>query len=80
MVTKKYKDHKERNKDYIKVRYNNRKGFLHRAIWELVNGKIPEGFMIHHIDGNKKNNNIENLECLSRKEHGKKHKTSCNNK
>lgn len=45
----------------------------HRVIWERQNGKIPKGFEIHHINGNKKDNRIENLECLSRKEHILKH-------
>ena len=28
------------------------------------NGEIPEGYHVHHIDGDRYNNNIENLECL----------------
>ena len=45
----------------------------HRAIWELHYGEIPKGYHIHHVNGNKKDNKIQNLECISRKEHGKKH-------
>ena len=42
---------------------------LHRKIWESHYGKkIPEGYDIHHIDGNKTNNEIWNLQCV---EHGK---------
>jgi len=52
------------------VRYTLR---LHRAVWEFYNGVIPENYHIHHIDGNKSNNNIENLELLSPIEHAKKH-------
>lgn len=48
---------------------------LHRAIWEYHNGPIPKGMHIHHIDHNPLNNAIENLECLSRSEHVKKHWT-----
>lgn len=33
----------------------------HRIIWELFNGKIPEKADIDHIDGNRLNNDIENL-------------------
>lgn len=33
----------------------------HRIIWEMLNGPIPEGLTIDHIDRNKKNNLISNL-------------------
>lgn len=46
--------------------------YLHRRIWEQKNGPIPEGFHIHHIDGNKENNDISNLECISKGEHSRK--------
>lgn len=46
---------------------------LHRYKYEKEVGIIPDGFDIHHIDGNKQNNNISNLECLSKSEHTKKY-------
>lgn len=46
---------------------------LQRAVWEFYNGSIPEGYQIHHIDGNKQNNNISNLQLLSHQEHAKLH-------
>ena len=33
----------------------------HRIIWEMVNGPIPKGMQIDHIDGNRRNNAITNL-------------------
>ena len=42
---------------------------LHQAIWIAHNGPIPEGCEIHHKDLNKENNDISNLECLTKKEH-----------
>ena len=42
---------------------------LHRLIYEKHYGKIPEGYHIHHIDGDKLNNEISNLECLTASEH-----------
>lgn len=42
---------------------------LHRYIWEKYNNALPKGYEIHHIDGNKDNNEIENLVALSKKEH-----------
>ena len=42
---------------------------LHNYIYEKYNGLIPKGYVIHHIDENKSNNNISNLQLISRKEH-----------
>lgn len=42
---------------------------LHQYVWERNNGKIKENQHIHHIDGNKKNNHISNLQKLSASEH-----------
>jgi hypothetical protein len=49
-------------------RFGNR-CYIHRACWEAYNRPIPEGYVVHHVDGNQRNNNIENLECLSETEH-----------
>lgn len=47
----------------------------YRRIWEEYNNrKIPDGFEIHHIDGNNKNNKPENLLCVSIEEHLEIHK------
>lgn len=46
---------------------------LHRYKYEKEIGKIPEGYDIHHIDGNKQNNDLSNLECLSKSDHTKKY-------
>jgi len=41
----------------------------HRKIWMENYGEIPKDKIIHHINGNKKDNKIENLQMLSRREH-----------
>lgn len=48
---------------------------IHAQRWVWINhyGSIPKGMDIHHIDGDKNNNEIENLEMLSRSEHLKRH-------
>ena len=33
-----------------------------------VMGKIPKGYIVYHLDGNKNNDSIENLEAISRAE------------
>lgn len=46
--------------------------YEHRAIWWLHYGYLPsKDFHIHHINGDIKDNRIENLEAVSRKEHSK---------
>lgn len=47
--------------------------FMHRYVWEFYNGKIPDGYEIHHKDLNRNNNDISNLECLSKSDHRKLH-------
>ena len=42
---------------------------LHRYIWEKNYGKIEKGLDIHHIDGDKGNNEIDNLVLMTRKKH-----------
>lgn len=42
---------------------------LHEYVWRISNGEIPKGYQIHHKDRNKDNNEIDNLELLSAKEH-----------
>ena len=44
------------------------KGKLHRFIWQAVNGPIPEGMEVNHIDENKSNNSIFNLNLMTHKE------------
>lgn len=34
---------------------------LHRVSWIAINGEIPEGYQVNHIDENKDNNCISNL-------------------
>lgn len=46
----------------------------YRQIWEQVNGPIPideqgRPYEIHHIDGNRKNNDLSNLKCVTVEEH-----------
>lgn len=42
---------------------------IHRLVAETFIGKIPKGYHVHHKDGNKQNNMVDNLEILSPREH-----------
>lgn len=46
---------------------------IHRKIYEQHYGPIPEGYVVHHIDHNKLNNDPENLFAMPRSVHQKYH-------
>ena len=45
----------------------------HRVIYEAANGPIPEGYVVHHTNGDRSDNRLENLEAMSRAEHIRLH-------
>ena len=44
----------------------------HRLVYQLFGGDIPRTYIIKHIDSDKMNNTIENLECVSPSENIKR--------
>lgn len=48
-------------------------GLLHRAVWEASNCAIPEGYEIHHVNGNRADNRLKNLQCMLISEHRSMH-------
>ena len=42
---------------------------LHRMVWECAYGNIPDKWHIHHRDGNRSNNQLENLEMVRQADH-----------
>ena len=53
---------------------NNKKRnfYIHRFVFETFKGSIPKGMEIDHVDGDKKNNSITNLQLLTKKENIRK--------
>lgn len=41
----------------------------HIYVWEKYNGKVPNGYDVHHIDHDPRNNDISNLELLPEFDH-----------
>ena len=50
-------------KQSIKKKYQ-----VHRLIYEVFNGQIPEGYEINHLDERPVNNRLENLNLVTHKE------------
>lgn len=42
---------------------------IHQVVAETFIGEIPKGYHVHHKDGNKQNNKVENLEIIHPKQH-----------
>ena len=46
----------------------------HRMVYEAWRGEIPGGLCVDHLDFNRRNNNISNLQLLSKSENSKRKK------
>jgi len=57
----------------------NHNKMLHRLIWENHYGKpVPKGYVIHHLNHQKDDNRIQNLQCVEDKLHRKYHNNEDN--
>jgi hypothetical protein len=59
------------NKYYYALKNDKGYKYLHHAVYMFYNNltEIPQGYVIHHIDENKLNNDISNLKLLTNAEH-----------
>lgn len=61
------------------IKFKNKAVQVHRVIWQLVYGEIPDSLVVDHIDGNSLNNKIENLRVVTREVNNKNRGKSKNN-
>jgi hypothetical protein len=56
------------------LRYSDSNYLIHRRLMEKkLNRKLVKGEIVHHINGNKQDNRLENLQLMTAKEHYKLH-------
>lgn len=51
----------------------NARNRIYRLVWEVFNGDVPKGYCVHHIDGNKLNDRLDNLMLITKQEHRSHH-------
>ncbi len=56
------------NEKYSMVRIDGKRQYAHRVVWESAFGPIPDGMQIDHINGETKDNRLENLRCVTRQQ------------
>lgn len=69
---------KNRPDGYIQIYYAGKLIYAHRLIWLSIHGKIPKGMEVDHIDGDRGNCRLDNLQLLNKSENTEKRKPSSN--
>lgn len=62
-----------RENKYVAIKVGGKRMDEHRYVWEKHYGKIPDGYVVHHINEIKYDNRIENLEIMPLPEHSRMH-------
>lgn len=66
-----------RNHGYYAATTGDRE-LMHRYVWRKYRGDIPENHDIHHVDHNRANNDVTNLELYSKSDHARLFSTGSN--
>jgi hypothetical protein len=56
---------------YLTILHEGKRQFVHRIVMAQALGlaELPEDLAVHHIDGDKKNNNLDNLALVTKRGH-----------
>ncbi len=57
---------------YKRITMNGKTCYYHRVLWEAFNGAIPHKMTVDHVDGNRLNNRLDNLQLLSQSDNSRK--------
>jgi hypothetical protein len=60
-------------KGYLRGLVDGRHQLAHVVEWERHNGPVPDGFHLHHINGDKQDNRIENRQLVDPTTHKRIH-------
>jgi hypothetical protein len=60
-------------KGYLRGRIDGKTRLVHVWVWEQAHGPVPSGYEVHHIDEDKQNYGLANLELLSNTHHKRLH-------
>lgn len=69
----------DKKSGYLFLQIKSKKYLAHRVAWVYVNGDIPNGLQIDHIDHDRNNNKIKNLRAVTNSENQKNRKKSIRN-
>ena len=53
---------------YLRVRMSDGYRMVHRLVWEAFVGPVPVGLQVDHVDGDKSNNSLSNLQLVTASE------------
>ena len=60
-------------KGYLRGNFDGRTRLQHSVLWEKANGPVPFAHRLHHINGDKQDNRLSNLQCVTFLEHNRIH-------